>query len=65
MTPRQAAALIGCSVSQVRVLCQKGILANRCRSIPGGYYYDIDRGSAKAYRDTPQRQGFPRGQKRA
>jgi hypothetical protein len=64
MTPRQAAALIGCSVGQVRVLCKKGILTTIRRSVPGGFYYDVDRQSAEAYRDAPQKQGYPRGQKR-
>ena len=64
MTPLQAAKLIGCSVSQVRTLCSTGTLKARKRSIPGGFYYDVDRQSAEAYRDAPQKQGYPRGQKR-
>jgi len=64
MTPKEAAAVIGCSVRQVRVLCQQGTLKSRRRSMPGGFYYVLDPSSVQAYADAPQRQGYPRGQKR-
>ena len=64
MTLKEAAALIGCSVRHVRLLCSKGILRARRRKAPGGYYYVVDSASAIEYSQAPQRQGWQRGKKR-
>jgi len=64
MTPRQAAAVIGCDVSQVRRLISSGALLAKRRKMPGGYYYDIKPQDVRRYANTPQTSGYPRGQKR-
>ena len=64
MTPREAAALIGCSPRHVKVLCNKGILKSRRHKMPGGFYYRVDAESALEYSQAPQRQGWQRGKKR-
>lgn len=63
MTPKEAAAIIGCSARQVRVLCRTGKIKATKTKMPGGQYcYDIPVAEARRYRDTPQKQGWPRGQ---
>lgn len=64
MNVRQAAALIGCSTSQVRVLLRAGKIKGQKWETEIGDYWTVDKKSAKQYRDTPQTHGFPRGQKR-
>jgi len=64
MTPHEAATLIGCSVRHVRVLCNKGILRASQKEMPGGFYWVVNKSSALAYANTPQKQGYPRGKKR-
>ena len=66
MTPKQAAAVIGCSPSQVRALIRTGKIKATKHLTPGsttpGYYYTVTRREAERYRDTPQKQGWPRGE---
>lgn len=63
MTPAEAAAIIGCSATQVRVLIRKGKIKATKQEMPGGQFcYDILVAEARRYRDTPQKQGWPRGQ---
>ncbi len=62
MTPREAAAIIGCSARQVRVLCKKGRIESTKVETPGGHCYDVSLAEARRYRDEPQTQGWPRGQ---
>lgn len=65
MTVREAAALIGCSLQQVRTLVRSGIL--RAKKVPTdtnqhGYEYQLHHTSVLAYSKKPQKQGWPRGQ---
>lgn len=66
MTPRQAAAIIGCSPQQVRTLIRTGVIKATKRFTPGnttpGYCYSVSRREAERYRDKPQTKGWPRGQ---
>ena len=67
MTVREAAELIGCNLRHIRTLISAGKL--RARKVPTpltrvGYYYQITLREAKRYRDTPQSQGWPRGEPR-
>jgi len=63
VTATEAAALIGCSPAQVRVLIRTGKIKAIKRKMPGGYYYVVSVAEAKRYRDTPQKHGgWPRGQ---
>jgi len=67
MTPKKAAAVIGCSPQQVRTLIRNGML--RARMIKTdcnpGYRYDVTSKEAQRYRDQPQGRGYPRGRKRS
>lgn len=64
MTPRQAAAIIGCSPQQVRTLIRTGKIKATKRPTPTfpGYCYSVSRREAERYRDKPQIKGWPRGQ---
>ena len=62
MTPKEAAAIIGCSPQQVRTLIRSGRIKATQVKCPQGYYYNITRREAERYRDTPQKMGWPRGQ---
>lgn len=65
MTPRQAAAVIGCTANQVRHLIRSGrIKARRIESETFGFSYEVSPGEAERYRDSEQSKGFPRGAKR-
>ncbi len=68
LTPRQAAAVIGCSVRHVRNLINKGKLKAKKTLTPGwgpGYIYEVSVREAERFRDAPvTRKGFPRGQTR-
>ncbi len=64
MTPRKAAAIIGCSIGQVRTLVRKGRLrATRvpCETNQHGYRISVDAASVRRYAEQPQAKGFPRG----
>ena len=65
MTPVEAAALIGCSVRHVRLLCKQRKIKTRRRKMQSGFYYVLDPTSVQAYANTKQSKGFPRGQKRS
>ena len=60
MTVREAATMLGCSASHVRTLIARGLLDAR----PFGRSHDISARSVMIYQETPQKQGFPRGNKR-
>ena len=64
MKVKDAAKLIGCSTSQVRVLLRAGKLKGQKWITEIGEYWTVDPVSAREYCDTPQSHGFPRGQKR-
>jgi hypothetical protein len=67
MTPKQAAALIGCDVSYVRHLCREGkIKARKRKRIDGtaGYTYSITQAEVERVRDTVSGKGWERGKKR-
>ena len=67
LTTNQAAAVIGCSPQQVRVLVRQGKLKHRRKKSaknPVGYDLEIEQPSAKAYSKTIPKRGWPRGQKR-
>ena len=67
LSPRQAAAIIGCSPQHVRTLIRAGTLPATTRETQSnrhGYEYRVKSADAKRYRDVPQGKGFPRGQKR-
>ena len=61
MTPKQAAAVIGCSPQQVRTLIRTGVLKATKKSVTT-YRYSISRREAERYRDKKQTKGWPRGQ---
>lgn len=71
LTPREAAAVIGCCPRYVRIAIHRGLI--RARKIgfnygtPGeatGFYWGILRHEAEKFRDMPRCGGFPRGAKR-
>lgn len=67
LTPKQAAAVIGCTVGTVRELIRTGKLAAETYADPdkaGCTRYRISQAEAERYRDLPQTVGFPRGAKR-
>ena len=67
MDVKEAALLIGMSEGQVRVLVRNHKIAAtqiECKFNRMGYVWQIDEKSAKAYADTPQKVGFPRGESR-
>lgn len=66
MTAVEAAVIIGCSPSTVRLLIRSGVIKCKTIPIPGGKYYDISHREAERVRDLPkdEKRGFPRGKKR-
>lgn len=68
MTPKEAAAIIGCSPQHVRTLIRQGKIKARQVSMPGfgsaGYIYYISEKEAARVAAIPQSGGYPRGRKR-
>lgn len=64
MTPQKAAKIIGCSATQVRNLIRNGDIQADPQKMPGGFWYDIELSEVRRFKRIPQKQGFPRGQKR-
>lgn len=67
LTVAEAAAVIGCSPSQVRALIRNGKL--RAKRVPTdnnqyGYEFRITRAQAEHHRDNPNPQGWERGKPR-
>lgn len=67
LTAKEAAAVIGCSSSQVLYLIRRGTLqatkvSTDCNQY--GYRYSIFLHEAKRYAKQPQVSGFPRGRSR-
>ncbi len=60
----EAAKLIGCSPSQVRVLLRSGKIKGQKWSTEIGEYWTVNKHSTEQYRDTQQHGGYPRGRKR-
>ncbi len=61
MTPKEAAALVGCSPEHLTLLTRRG----KIKATRHGRSYIVNRRSAQAYADREQTRGFPRGRKRS
>jgi hypothetical protein len=68
MRPSEAAAVIGCTVHQVRALIRNGTL--RAKLVPTqdnqhGYTYNVNANDVQHYAATPAQCGAPRGSHRS
>jgi len=65
MTVEEAARMLGCSIQHVRLLIrQRRIRAKRVDGVPGGFRYNVNYRSVRAFRDRTANhkgRGRPRG----
>lgn len=64
MTPREAAAIIGCSVRHVRTLVIRNKLRATKVPLTCGYEYHLNPRDVRRYAMLAQPSGWPRGQSR-
>ena len=64
MTTKEAALVIGCSVSQIRLLIAHHAISAKKVANSYGYRWKVNRKSVEQYKNKPQTKGYPRGQHR-
>lgn len=67
MTPKKAAEVIGCSISQIKYLIKtKQLKARKVKTETNrhGYCWDIHHSSVNKYAKSQQSKGWPRGKER-
>ncbi len=65
MTPRQAAAIVGCHPQHIRNMVRAGLIKAKRKHYDFGYTLDISMAEATRFKNRPlDKRGWPRGKPR-